>query len=139
MVIKEIRITHSGGFQDGERRGIRALIHSNVIVAFKAQHTRSFSAFGTSLVSYGSQTQQTASRVDPGTCRQAFLHSHQQLSHATPLHTTKQVVDDEGKDFMRDSRVERCCEQAAFRLRFTGSYTSARYEPAEDVQLGRAS
>jgi guanine nucleotide-binding protein subunit alpha len=35
MVIKEIRITHSGGFQDGERRGIRALIHSNVIIAFK--------------------------------------------------------------------------------------------------------
>lgn len=34
-IIKQMRIIHSGGFPDDERRQTRAVIYSNVVIAFK--------------------------------------------------------------------------------------------------------
>lgn len=34
-IIKQMRIIHSGGFPDEERRQTRAVIYSNLVIAFK--------------------------------------------------------------------------------------------------------
>jgi|ERR1700722_10127581 hypothetical protein len=155
-----MQIIHSDRLQEDERRGMRALIHSNVIIGSKVllkimqeenmhledERTKAYTdliaptrpnmvddtaltdmdvkhsidfvhklhimlahsvLLGRVLSAMNLKTRQTASQVDPGTCQQASLHSHRQLSHAAPLHTTKQVVDDEEEEIMMDSRVEK--------------------------------